>query len=384
MATKRDYYEILGVSKTASEEELKKSFRRLAMKYHPDRNPNNKQAEETFKEAKEAYEVLGDKQKRQAYDQFGHAGVSGAAGAGGFSGFGGGGASFEDLFGGFGDMFGDIFGGRRGGGHQPQGHPGADLRYDMTITLEEAVKGVNKEIKIPTLVKCDECKGSGAKPGSSPKTCSTCGGVGQVRMQQGFLSIQQTCPKCRGQGKIIDTPCLKCNGQGRKHSTKTLHVKIPAGIDTGDRIRLSGEGEAGMQGGPTGDLYVEVHIKPHSIFQRRGADLFCEVPVSFATATLGGEIEVPTLEGKLMLKIPPETQTDKSFRLRGKGITTVRGHAQGDMMVKIVVETPVNRSKEQKQLLEAFEKSIENDKLSHSPKSGHWFLNIKNFFDNLK
>lgn len=381
---KRDYYEILGVSKTASDDELKKSFRRLAMKFHPDRNPGNKESEEKFKEIKEAYEILSDPKKRQAYDQFGHAGVSGAPGGGGFSGFSGGGVNFEDLFGGFGDVFGDIFGasrGRRGGGRQMQGQPGADLRYDMTITLEEAVKGTVKEIKIPTLVKCDECKGSGAKAGSSPKICSTCGGIGQVRMQQGFLSIQQTCPKCHGQGKIIDSPCPKCHGQGRKHSTKTLQVKIPAGIDNGDRIRLSGEGEAGMQGGQDGDLYVEIHIKPHPIFQRRGADLFCEVPINFVTATVGGEIDLPTLDGQLKLKIPPETQTDKSFRLRGKGITTVRGHIKGDIMVKVVIETPVNLDKEQKQLLETFEKSLKSDKVNHYPKLMNWFENVKRFFD---
>lgn len=389
--TKRDYYETLGVSKTASEDELKKAFRRLAMKYHPDRNPNNKAAEEKFKEFKEAYEVLSDPKKRQAYDQFGHAGVSsaGGQGGGGFGGFssGGGGVNFEDLFGGFGDIFGDIFGGQGGGrrgSRRSQGHPGADLRYDLTITLEEAVKGITKEIKIPTLVKCDECKGSGAKPGTSPKTCPTCGGSGQVRMQQGFLAIQQTCPKCRGQGQIIDSPCPKCHGEGRKHSTKILQVKIPAGIDNGDRIRLTGEGEAGMQGGHNGDLYVEIHLKPHALFERRGADLFCEVPISFTTAALGGEVEIPTLEGKINLKIPPETLTGKSFRLRSKGISTVRGHAKGDILVKVMIETPIKLNKEQKQLLETFENSIKNDKVNHSPQLGSWFENIKKFFENLK
>lgn len=310
---KRDYYEILGVNKNASEAEIKKAYRRLAMKYHPDRNAGDagEDAEVKFKEAKEAYEVLADAQKRATYDQFGHAGVDPSMGGG----YGGGNANFSDIFG---DVFGDIFGGGRGGGGGSRVHRGADLRYNLQLSLEDAVAGTTVKIRVPTLIKCDVCAGSGAKKGSSPKTCDTCGGHGQVRMQQGFFSVQQTCPRCHGKGTMIDDPCSSCHGQGRVQEHKTLSVKVPPGVDSGDRIRLAGEGEAGESGGPPGDLYVQVAVKPHDIFSREDNHLYCEVPISFAIAALGGELEVPTLNGKVMLKIPPGTQTGRLFRMRGK------------------------------------------------------------------
>ncbi|MBU2546291.1 MAG: molecular chaperone DnaJ [Pseudomonadota bacterium] len=380
--TKRDYYEVLGLQKGADEAEIKKAFRRLAMKYHPDRNPDDKSAEEKFKECKEAYDVLSDANKRAAYDQFGHAGVEqqgfGGAGAGG-AGF-----SFEDLFGDFGNIFDGMFGG--GGGRKSQrahGHPGADLRVGLEITLEEAVKGCSKKIKVPTWIVCDSCKGSGAKKGTKPISCSECGGTGQVRIQQGFFSIQQTCPLCRGVGKVIKEPCPDCRGQGRQQKVKTLSVKVPAGIDNGDRIRLSGEGEAGMHGGPTGDLYVEIRVKPHPIFERHGNDLYCEMPINFVSAAIGDELQVPTLEGKVQLKIPPETQTNKLFRLRGKGVRSVRGGNVGDILCRVIIETPVNLNREQKGTLEAFAKSLKEDKVNHSPQSVSWFEKVKKFFEDL-
>ncbi|MGH8553640.1 MAG: molecular chaperone DnaJ, partial [Methylococcales bacterium] len=320
---KEDFYKVLGVSKNASDDDLKKSYRRLAMKYHPDRNKDNPEAEEKFKQGKEAYEVLSDPKKRSAYDQFGHAGVDASAGGGGFSGA----EAFTDIFG---DVFGDIF----GGGRRAASNRGSDLRYDLELSLEEAVAGSEIKIRVPVMVVCDTCGGSGAKKGSTPVTCSTCNGAGNVRMQQGFFSVQQTCPSCRGQGKQIKDPCRSCHGSGRVHDNKTLSVKVPPGIDTGDRIRLQGEGEAGEKGARAGDLYVQIHVKEHSIFKREGADLFCEVPISFPTATLGGEFEVPTLEGKIKLKIPPETQTGKLFRLRGRGVKPVRGGAPGDLLCR--------------------------------------------------
>lgn len=371
---KRDYYEVLGISKDASAAELKKAYRRVAMKYHPDRNPGDKSAEDKFKEASEAYEVLSDSQKRAAYDQFGHAGVDQSGGMGaGTGGFG----NFSDIFG---DVFGDIFGGGRGARGGPS--RGADLRYNLQLSLEEAVRGTSVEIKVPTLVACGSCAGSGAKKGSSPKTCTTCGGVGQVRMQQGFFSVQQTCPSCKGQGTLITDPCGSCGGQGRAEETKKLSVKVPAGVDTGDRIRLSGEGEAGGAGGPAGDLYVEVHVKPHEIFQRDGRDLFCEVPVDFVDAALGGELEVPTLDGRVKLKVPPETQTGKLFRLRGKGVTPVRGGPRGDLMCRVVVETPVNLTNKQKDLLRGFQGTMKGSK--NSPRQSSWFDGMKNFFSDMK
>lgn len=374
---KRDYYEILGVERTVTEAELKKAYRRTAMKYHPDRNPDNKEAEEKFKEANEAYEVLSDSQKRAAYDQYGHAGVDPQMGGGGF----GGGAGFSDIF----DMFGDIFGessGRRGGGRSgaQRGH---DLRYTLELTLEEAVQGKEVTIKVPTYINCKTCSGSGAKPGSSTETCKTCNGHGQVRMQAGFFSVQQTCPDCQGAGKIIKDPCNDCHGEGRVQETKTLSVKVPAGVDTGDKIRLSGEGEAGTKGGPAGDLYVVVQVKEHKIFHRDGRDLYCEVPISFPDAALGAELEVPTLDGRVKLKIPEGTQTGKVFRLRGKGIKPVRGGSEGDLLCKVTIETPVKLDKDQRELLEQLRNTMAG--ASHqTPQATGWFETVKNFFESFK
>lgn len=375
--SKRDYYEVLDVSKNASEAEIKKAFKRLAMKCHPDRNPD-KAAEEQFKEAKEAYDVLTDAQKRAAYDQFGHAGVDPSAGMGG-AGYGG--ASFSDIFG---DVFGDIFGGggRTAGGQRV--YRGADLRYNLELSLEEAVSGASVNIRIPTHVECEECGGSGAKKGTSPVTCSTCGGHGQVRMQQGFFSLQQTCPRCHGSGNIIETPCGKCHGHGRVEVQKTLSVKVPAGVDNGDRIRLSGEGETGEHGGPSGDLYVHVIVRPHDIFQRDGNDLYCEVPISVVTASLGGELEIPTLDGRVNLKIPAESQSGKLFRLRGKGVKSVRGSQTGDLLCRVSVETPVNLTKRQKELLKEFEVSMNEDNVNHSPRAASWLDGVKKFFEDMK
>ena len=373
--SKRDYYEVLGVSRDVDAKELKKAYRKLAMKYHPDRNPDDKDADAKFKEATEAYEILGDQQKRAAYDQYGHAGVDPNAGGGGF---GGGGANFSDIFG---DVFGDIFGG--GGGRGGRGGPqrGSDLRYTMELSLEEAVRGIEKKIRVPTLTSCETCDGSGAKPGTSPKTCGTCGGAGQVRMQQGFFSVQQTCPTCRGQGTIIEDPCNSCHGRGVKEETKTLSVKIPPGVDTGDRIRLSGEGEAGAMGGPAGDLYVQVSVKEHELFHRDGRNLYCDVPISIVDAALGGELEVPTLDGRVKLKIPAETQSGKLFRLRGKGVTPVRGGTAGDLLCRVQVETPVNLNSEQKDLLMKFQESLTGEK--HSPQKKSWFEGVKRFFEDI-
>ena len=372
---KRDYYEILGVERSADEREIKKAYKRLAMKFHPDRNPDNPEAEEKFKEAKEAYEILTDAQKRAAYAKFGHAGVDpNQAGPGGF----GGGADFGDVFG---DIFGDIFGGGR---RSQRAARGADLRYNMELTLEEAVRGVSKEIKVPTLVECDECHGSGARSGTSAQTCPTCHGSGQVQMRQGFFAVTQTCPHCHGKGKIVTDPCRKCHGDGRVQKTKTLSVKIPAGVDTGDRIRLAGEGEAGEFGAPAGDLYVQVHVKEHPIFVRDGNNLFCEIPISFTTAALGGEVAVPTLDGKVMLKIPGETQTGRMFRLRGKGVRSLRSGAEGDLLCKAVVETPIKLSDEQKELLKQLEDSLNGSGMkTHKPKAEGFFEGVKRFFDDL-
>jgi len=371
---KQDYYEILGVVKNASGAELKKAYRRLAMKHHPDRNPDDRAAEARFKEAKEAYEVLSDPQKRAAYDQFGHAGVDPQAGAGGF----GGGSSFSDIFG---DVFGDIFGGGSRG--QERVYRGSDLQYNLALTLEEAVFGGDKEIEIPRLDTCESCHGSGARSGSEAVECHTCHGAGQVRMQQGFFSVQQTCPTCRGNGKVISDPCPDCNGEGRVQHHKTLSVKIPAGVDTGDRVRLSGEGEAGVNGGPSGDLYVQVQVKKHPLFERDGDNLYCEVPISFTTAALGGELEVPTLDSKVTLKIPEETQSGKVFRLRGKGVKPVRGGPQGDLMCRVKVETPINLSKDQKVLLKVFSDSLTISGKKHSPREHGWIDGVKGFFDDM-
>ena len=373
---KRDYYTVLGVNRDASEEEIKKAYRKLAMKHHPDRNPD-KGAEESFKEAKEAYEILSDPKKRSAYDQFGHAGVDasmgfGAAGARGAEGFGG----FADAFG---DIFGEIFGQQgRGGGSGV--YRGADLRYNLELSLEDAARGTEVKIRIPAMEGCETCHGTGAKPGTKPTTCGTCGGRGEVRVSQGFFSIQQTCPTCHGTGKVIPDPCATCHGAGRVKKHKTLSVKIPAGVDTDDRIRLTGEGEAGLNGGPSGDLYVVVHLKPHQVFQRDGADLHCEMPISFATAALGGELEIPTLDGHATIKVPPETQSGQTFRLRNKGIRPVRGSVQGDLYCHVAIETPVKLTSRQKDLLREFEAINEEDPGKHNPRAKGWFDKVKDFF----
>ena len=369
---KRDYYEVLGVDRGASSEDLKKAYRRLAMKFHPDRQSSDPKAEEKFKEASEAYEILNDEEKRAAYDRFGHAGVD--PNQGGASGFEG---SFSDIFG---DVFGDIFGGSRG--RSDGVSRGSDLRYNLNLTLEQAVGGDTIEIKIPVMTACADCEGTGCAPGSSPTTCSDCSGTGQIRVSQGFFSLQQTCPRCRGQGRIITDPCRSCGGGGRVEKSKTLSVKVPAGVDNGDRIRLTGEGEAGLRGGPPGDLYVQVEVKDHPIFVRDGRHLYCEVPISFPDAALGGQMEVPTLDGRVNLKIPKETQTGKVFRLRGKGVTQVRGGGVGDLLCKVQIETPVELTQQQKELLEKFKESLgENEK--HSPKERSWFSGVKSFFEGL-
>ena len=376
--SKRDYYEVLGVTKTSTEVEIKTAYRKLAMKYHPDRNQGEKakEAEEQFKECKEAYEMLSDSQKRAAYDQYGHAGVDPSMRGGmGGEGFGGG---FAEAFG---DIFGDMFGGgggRRGGG--PQVYRGNDLSYAMDITLEEAANGKNAQIKIPSWDECDTCHGSGAKPGTQVKTCSTCHGSGTVQMRQGFFAVQQTCPHCRGTGKVIPEPCTACHGQGRTKSQKTLEVNIPAGIDDGMRIRSVGNGEPGQNGGPPGDLYIEIRVRKHEVFERDADDLHCEVPVSMDTAPLGGEIEVPTLGGKAAIDIPEGTQTGKQFRLRGKGIKGVRASYPGDLYVHIVVETPVKLTEHQRKLLKELDESLKKGGAKHTPNNQSWADRLKNLF----
>jgi molecular chaperone DnaJ len=370
---KRDYYEVLGVNKDCAEEDLKKAYRRLAMKWHPDRNPDNPRAEDHFKEAKEAYEVLSDVNKRAAYDQFGHAGVDPHAGmgAGGAAG-----AGFGDIFS---DIFGEIFGGGRGG--RSTVYRGADLRYNLEISLEQAAHGFETKIRIPGMAVCETCKGSGARPGTQPQTCPSCRGAGQVRVSQGPFSIAQTCPRCHGSGSVIPSPCAACGGSGRTKLQKTLSVRIPTGVDEGDRVRLSGEGEPGVNGGPPGDLYVQVHIKAHAVFQRDHDDLHCEMPISFSTAALGGEIAIPTLDASAKIRIPAETQTGKTFRLRGKGIKGVRSQAAGDLFCHVVVETPVSLTPRQRDLLREFEAISQQDSARHNPRAKSWLDKVKEFFE---
>ena len=379
--SKRDYYEVLGVQKNVSEKDLKRAYKRLAMKLHPDRNPDDMEAEARFKEAGEAYEILSNQQKRAAYDQFGHAGVDPSMG-----GRGGGqsGAGFGDIFE---DVFGDIFGGRGGGGGGGAGnraYRGSDLQYNLELTLEEAVFGKKVDIRIPSKERCAPCGGTGAKQGTNPDTCSTCQGMGQIRIQQGFFAVQQTCPHCNGAGKVIKDPCMSCSGQGTVNRQKTLEVSVPMGVDTGDRIRLSGEGEAGVNGGPSGDLYVQVNLKKHDLFVRDDTNLLCNVPLRVTTAVLGGEVSVPTLEGEVTLKIPPETQTGRTFRLRGKGVKSVRSAVTGDLLCKIIVETPVNLTNLQKTLFEELDVSLKNGGERHSPQEHGWGNKAKSFFDDIK
>lgn len=383
----KDFYQTLGVEKTASADELKKAYRKLAMKYHPDQNKDNPEAEAKFKELNEAYDILKDEQKRAAYDRYGAAAFDGSMGpggpgAGGFEGFAGGAGAFSDIFE---DMFGDFMGGRGRSGH---GGPsrGSDMQYTLEVSLEDAYKGKEAQIKIPVNDTCDACKGSGAEPGTSAGNCSTCDGAGRVRQQQGFFTIERTCPTCQGAGKIIESPCKKCRGQGRIKKDKTLKVKIPAGVDTGRRIRLSGEGEAGLQGGPRGDLYVLLAVRPHKLFKRDGANLFCRVPITVTKAALGGDVEVPTIEGKAAkVKIPPGTQTGQQFRLKDKGMSVLGSDAKGDLYIETFVETPVNLNKKQQDMLKALDKDFTEDKTGkHSPEASGFFGKVKDFWDDLK
>jgi molecular chaperone DnaJ len=373
---KRDYYEVLGVGKTANDADLKGAFRKKAMQYHPDKNPGDKEAEVKFKELNEAYQVLSDSQKRAAYDRFGHAAVDGSQGGGG-GGFGQGdfGSSMTDIFE---DLFGDVFGGSRKRG-QGGRERGADLRYNMEITLDECFAGKAASIKVPSSITCDACSGSGAKPGSKPVTCRTCGGMGRVRASQGFFAIERTCPTCQGRGEIIENPCTKCNGAGRVMKERQLSVNIPAGVEDGTRIRLSGEGEAGGRGGPAGDLYIFISVKPHEIFQRDGADLFCRVPISMVRATLGGEFTVTTLDGKTStVKVPEGTQTGKQFKLAGKGMPVLRSRDAGDLYIQAVVETPQNLTKRQRELLAEF--AGEAGEAQNHPESSGFFSKMRDFF----
>ena len=380
---KRDFYEVLGVNRSASEQELKSAFRKLAKKYHPDANPGDMDAEKHFKEVNEAYDTLKDPQKRAAYDQFGHAAFEGGFGPGGPSGGSGFGSDFassmSDIFD---DLFGEFMGGRqRGGARRGSSERGSDLRYNMEITLEEAFKGKTAQIKVPTSVTCETCSGSGAKPGTAPKTCTMCGGLGKVRATQGFFTIERTCPTCQGRGSVIDDPCAVCAGSGRVTKERTLSVNIPSGVEDGTRIRLAGEGEAGVRGGPAGDLYIFLSIKPHEVFQRDGADIFCRVPISMTTAALSGSIEVPTIDGgRTRVKIPEGTQTGKQFRLRGKGMPVLRSNQQGDMYIQATVETPRALTRKQRELLKEFEDLSEDH---NSPDSHGFFAKVKAFWDEL-
>lgn len=378
MADKRDYYEILGVSKSASKEEIKKAYRKLAMQFHPDRNPDNKEAEAKFKEASEAAEVLLDDQKKARYDQFGHAGMGQGAGPGGFGG------GFSGDFGDLGDIFGDIFGemmggrgGRRGGGRRSRAQMGEDLQTDMEVTFEEAAFGVEKEITIHKAVVCGDCHGTGAKKGSSPTTCDMCHGHGEVRRQQGFFTIAQTCPKCQGTGQMVKDPCGTCHGQGRSRRKETLSVKVPAGIDEGQRLKLSGQGDGGLHGGPAGDLYVQIRLKDHDFFTRDGFDVICEVPISFSQAALGAEIEVPTLGGRVSMKVPAGTQAGKKMRLKNKGIAKLGGYGFGDQIISIHVETPNKLTAEQREL---FERLAALEQNQSNPMTKGFFDRVKDLF----
>lgn len=369
--SKRDYYEILGVERDDDLGTIKKAYRRLAMKFHPDRNPGDAESEERFKEASEAYEVLADAQRREIYDRYGHEGLKSGGGAGG-AGFGG----FGDIFG---DIFSDIFnggGGRRGGPRR-----GSDLRYNLSIRLEDAVKGTEVQIRIPQRVNCESCSGSGARKGTQPTTCPTCRGAGQVRINQGFLAVSQTCPQCRGRGQVVSDPCGDCGGSGQQQRERTLKVTIPPGVDTGDRIRLGGEGEAGSSGAMAGDLYVQIEVEPHHFFERQDNNLYCQIPLDMVTAALGGEIEVPTLNGRATLKIPAETQNGGMLRIRGEGVKPVRGGPQGDLLCQILVETPVNLNRKQRELLRAFGDALGGSDNPHNPRSRSWFDKAREFFE---
>ncbi len=387
MSTPQDYYKLLEIDKKASADEIKKAYRKLAMKYHPDKNQGNAEAETKFKKINQAYEILSNPEQRAAYDAYGHAGVDGGAGGarGGYQQANA--SNFNDIFG---SIFNDFFGGNTGAGaasggkRRQSGQRGSDLQYNLELSLDDAIRGTTVEVKMRTMVACKQCKGTGSKDGSQPSLCSTCHGQGEIHIQQGFFALSQPCPACHGKGTVIKDPCRSCTGQGRVSETKTLSIKIPAGVDDGDRIRLGGEGEAGANGGASGDLYVQVSVKEHHIFKRQGPDLYCEIPISYKIAVLGGEIEVPTISGKVKLKIPAETQTGKLLRLRGRGVKTIRGQGPGDCLCKVVVETPVNLTQDQREMLEKFDKSITSEQSKHTPREKSWFQEVKNFFEEMK